>query len=58
MESSCLLEAERKQYKALIHVDDDGVFTMADELLKDSLLLLSSCLQKHYGQKTILLIDE
>lgn len=58
MESSCLSETERKQYKALIHVDDDGVFTMADELLKGSLLLLSSCLQKHYGQKTILLIDE
>ena len=58
MESSCLLEAERKQYKALIHVDDDGFFTMADELLKDSLLLLSSFLQKHYGKKTILLIDE
>ncbi len=57
-ESKRLSETERKQYKALIHVDDDGIFTMADELLKGSLLLLSSCLQKHYGQKAILLIDE
>lgn len=31
---------------------------MADSLLKDSLQLLSCCLQKHYGQKTIILIDE
>ncbi len=57
-ESDRLSETERKQYKALIHVDDDGIFTMADELLEGSLLLLSSCLQKHYGQKAILLIDE
>lgn len=58
MESDKLSETERKQYRALIHVDDRGVFTMADSLLKDSLLLLSCCLQKHYGQKTIIMIDE
>ena len=57
-ESACLLETERKQYKALIHVNDNGVFAMPDELLGDSLLLLSSFLYKHYGQRTILLIDE
>lgn len=58
MESASLSETERKQYKALIHVNEHGVFTMADSLLKDSLLLLSCCLHKHYGQKTIILIDE
>lgn len=58
MESDKLSETERKQYRALIHVDDRGVFTMADSLLKDSLLLLSCCLQKHCGQKTIIMIDE
>lgn len=58
MESNSLSETERKQYKALIQVDDYGAFTMADSLLKGSLLLLSCCLQKHYGQKTIILIDE
>ena len=42
----------------MIHVGSDGVFTMKDILLKNSLLLLSRFLQKHYGQKTILLIDE
>lgn len=57
-ESDRLSETERRQYNAMIHVDDDGVFTMKDSLLKNSLLLLSCFLQKHYGQKTILLIDE
>ncbi|MDE5700033.1 MAG: ATP-binding protein [Lachnospiraceae bacterium] len=57
-ESGCLSETERRQYNAMIHVGSDGVFTMKDSLLKNSLLLLSRFLQKHYGQKTILLIDE
>lgn len=58
MQSDSLTETEHKQYKALIHVDDNGIFTMADGLLKDSLLLLSSFLEKHHGQKAIILIDE
>ena len=58
MQSDRLSEAEHRQYKAIIHVDDNGIFTMADSLLKDSLLLLSCFLQKHYGQKAIILIDE
>lgn len=52
-ESDRLSETEHRQYNAMIHIGNDGVFTM-----KDSLLLLSRFLQKHYGQKTILLIDE
>lgn len=58
MQSDSLTETEHKQYKALIHVDDNGIFTMADGLLKDSLLLLSSFLEKHHRQKAIILIDE
>lgn len=58
LESDSLSETECKQYKALIRVNDDGVFTMADSLLENSLQVLSCCLQKHYGQKTIILIDE
>lgn len=58
MNSERLSETERRQYKALVNVDDRGAFTMADSLLKDSLLLLSHCLYKHYGQKAIILIDE
>ena len=46
-ESSRLSETERKRYRALVEVDDRGIFTMADSLLSDSLLLLSSCLYKH-----------
>lgn len=57
-DSGRLTEAERKQYKALIHVNDNGIFTMPEELLKNSLFLLSCCLQKYYGQKTVILIDE
>ena len=57
-ESDRLSETERRQYNAMIYVGSDGVFTMKDSLLKNSLLLLSRFLQKHYGQKTILLIDE
>ena len=58
MESSRLSEIERKQYKALVNIDDAGVFTMEEMLLEDSLLLLSQLLHKHYSQKTIILIDE
>ena len=57
-ESDRLSETERRQYNAMIYVGSDGVFSMKDSLLKNSLLLLTRFLQKHYEQKTILLIDE
>ena len=47
LESSCLDEVERSQYRALISTDSTGTFTMSDDLLKDSLLMLSLFLQKH-----------
>ena len=56
-ESSRLLPDERKIYQALIDTRD-GSFTMADDLLVDSLYTLSRFLAKHHGRKVILLIDE
>jgi len=58
MESDELMEMDRGQYKALINIDEAGAFTMSDELLEDSLQMLSELLQKHYDQKVVILIDE
>lgn len=58
MQSEHLTEIEQKRYEALINIDKTGSFTMSDELLKDSLQLLSRLLQKHYGLNVIILIDE
>lgn len=57
-ESDRLSDIQRQQYKKLIELDDTGCFTMSDELLENSLLMLSQLLCKHYGQKTVILIDE
>lgn len=57
-QSDKLSEIERQQYKKLIELDEKGEFAMSDELLENSLLMLSRFLQKHFGQKTIILIDE
>lgn len=47
-------------YAQLIQVGDgsQGIFTMSDAVLAESLKTLSFLLFKHFGQKTILLIDE
>lgn len=58
LESDRINDTERSQYGALISTDKTGTFTMSDDLLKDSLLVLSQLLQKHYGQGTVMLIDE
>lgn len=57
-ESESLTEMERKQYQAMVRISGEGLFTMADEILKDSLLILSQMLQKHYAHSVIILIDE
>lgn len=57
-ESNALTETEQAQFKNLIKLDQWGEFAMSDRLLQNSLLLLSEFLYKHYGQKTIILIDE
>lgn len=58
LQSEHLSETDRRQYESLLELNDRGEFRMSDALLKDSLLILSRLLQKHYGQKAIILIDE
>ncbi len=58
LKSDRIDDTERSQYEALIGTDKTGTFTMSDDLLKDSLLMLPHLLQKHYGQGTVMLIDE
>lgn len=57
-ESKNLSEVERQQYKRLVQLNEEGLFSMADELLGNSLRLLSQLLKKHYGKNVIILIDE
>ncbi len=57
-ESGRLSETERQQYRKLIELNEKGVFSMADALLRSSLLILSQLLYKHFEQKAIILIDE
>ncbi|MCM1063738.1 MAG: ATP-binding protein [Eubacterium sp.] len=57
-QSDRLTKIEQKQFKALTRVNDEGLFVMADEILQDSLLILSQLLHRHYGQSAIILIDE
>lgn len=57
-QSKKLTSAEHGQFKAFINADWTGAFTMSDELLKDSLQILSQFLHKHFGRKVIILIDE
>lgn len=58
LESDRLTQRERDLYDSLISIDKTGAYTMSDELLKDSLGVLSRLLEKHYGKKVIMLIDE
>ncbi len=58
--SEQLNEIEKKQYKQLIKVDTNNTesFIMPDSVLMGSLKTLSALLQKHYGERVIVLIDE
>ena len=58
MQSDKLTEIEKNQYMALVNTNKAGVFTMPDEVLKDSLQMLSQLLQRHYDQRVVILIDE
>ena len=59
-ESNKLSELERKQYDQLTKIDEEGRygFIMSEDVIKNSLLILTRLLRKHYGQKVVLLIDE
>ena len=58
--SGRLNDIEKKQYKQLIKVDTNNTesFIMPDSVLMGSLKILSTLLQKHYGERVIVLIDE
>ena len=58
--SDRLNEIEKKQYNQLIKVDTNNAesFIMPDSVLMGSLKTLSALLQKHYGERVVVLIDE
>lgn len=56
-ESDKLSDNEKAQYKALIALYN-GKYTMDDDILISGIQMLSHLLYKHYGQKTVILIDE
>lgn len=60
LNSERLTDKEKKQYDQLTTVDETNqdVFVMSDAILASSLKLLSNLLQKHYGEKVLILIDE
>lgn len=59
-DSAKLDENDKNSYNQLVNVEMKGSskYTMSDDTLVDSLKTLSLLLEKHYGQKAILLIDE
>ena len=59
-ESSRLSEQEKDMYKKLATVGGrgEGIFVMDDAVLEGSLRILCFLLEKHFGQKAVLLIDE
>ena len=56
-ESDRLSNNEKAQYKALIALDN-GKYSMDNDILVSGLQMLSHLLYKHYGKKTVILIDE
>lgn len=52
LNSDKLAEYEKQKFKTLLSEN------YSDDLLKNSILLISSLLRKHYNQKVIILIDE
>ena len=58
LESDRIEETEKKEYRAILRVDDEGFSVMPDAVLTNALLTLSQLLQKHYAHQVIILIDE
>ena len=57
LQSNQLDTDDKKLYRALTAVEG-GTFSMADDVLADSLKTLSQLLAKYYGRKVVILIDE
>ena len=57
LDDKALTDEDKDIYKAIIAVND-GEFAMDDSILRNSLMNLTHILEKYYGQKIILLIDE
>lgn len=55
--SDRLTDNEKERYSALVYLKD-GKYFMDEECLESALQTLSELLFRHYGQKTIILIDE
>lgn len=55
-----LTDREKELYKQIVRTDTEGrgSFAMPDAVLMGSLKTLSQLLEKHYGKKAIILIDE
>lgn len=60
LESDRLSEPEKEMYRQLVTIDrkNEGIFLMSEAVLTGSLKVLSMLLSKHYGKKTVILIDE
>lgn len=56
-QSDKLTENEKSLYRGLTAVRE-GRYALAGELLASALQILSKLLAKHYGQKTVMLLDE
>ena len=57
LDSNNLAADEKNAYQEMI-LRQNGQYAMDEKILVSSLLTLSELLHKHYGEKTILLIDE
>jgi hypothetical protein len=57
-QSDRLSDTDKRFYRALVDVNEFGDLTMSNAALENSLSELSRLLEKHYGTKVILLIDE
>ena len=57
LESDRLTETDKDIYRTLISVEN-GRYSMDENILSSALQILSQLLHKHYGQKTIIFIDE
>ena len=57
LESEKLEEADKNIYKSIVAVEN-GQYTMGGKLFAGALRILSELLTKHYGKKTVILIDE